>query len=424
VAKKNGCQFAIRSGGHSGVPGASNLADGLVIDLGRLREVTLSADKQSVRAGAGNRWSDVYSRLDPYKVAVVGGRVASVGVGGLTLGGGLSYFSGQYGFACDNVINYEVVLADGSIVNANTDSPQYADLARALRGGTNNFGVVTRFDLRAHPYEGINGGLVVWPETPQVTENVIDAFVSFSRSAPQDPHAHSFLALTGQPTGSRIWAAGLYYTKPYTTPRPSIFDPFYTADLNATTLVSTLRNTNHTDLTNELDKTQPTGPRNRFYTNTYHANAALIRACVSIFREETAHANIALTARGYPNASTSYAMQHLTSNILSPGATKNVLGLSPSAAPLVLISITSPWTSVGEDAIILGSMQRVIERTDALAREKGLAHPFKYANYAQPGAKVFEGYGKANQEFLRRVSRKYDPEGVWPKLVPGGFKLW
>jgi hypothetical protein len=340
------------------------------------------------------------------------------------LGGGLSYFSGQYGIAADNVLNYEVVLADGSIVNANADSPKYADLARALRGGTNNFGIVTRFDLKAYPYTGVNGGLVVWPDTPQVTNSVIDAFISFSGNAAKDPHAHSFLALTGQATGSGIWSAGLYYTKPYTTPRPKIFNPFYTASLNSTLLVSTLRNTNHTALTNELEATQPPGARNRFFTNTYRADASLIQGCVTIFREETARANTALAAQGYPNASTTYSMQHLTSNILTPGPYPNIVGLSPSDAPLVLISITSPWTSAAEDAIILGSMQRVIDRTDALAKEKGKAHPFKYANYAQPGAKVFEGYGEGNREFLRRVSRKYDPQGVWQKLVPGGFKLW
>jgi hypothetical protein len=392
-----------------------------------LREVTLSADKQSARVGAGNRWSDVYSRLDPYNVTVVGGRVASVGVGGLLLGGGISYFSGLYGFACDNVLNYEVVLADGSIVNANAGSPQYADLFRALQGGTNNFGVVTRFDLRAYPYQGVNGGLVVWPDSPQVESGVVDAFVSFAQHAPGDPRAHDFLAITGQPTGEYIWSAGLYYTKPYTA-RPTIFDPFYTAHLNATTLVSTLRNTNHTDLTWELENTAPYGARNQFWTNTYHVDAALIHDSVAIYREESARANAALVSRGFPNASTSYSMQHLTSEILTPGSSRptrarNVLGLSPADAPLVLVSMTSPWTSAAEDSIIIGSMQRVIARTDALARQRRLSHDFKYANYAHPGAKVFEGYGAANHAFLRRASKKYDPEGVWQKLVPGGFKL-
>jgi hypothetical protein len=85
--------------------------------------------------------------------------------------------------------------------------------------------------------------------------------------------------------------------------------------------------------------------------------------------------------------------------------------------------MASPSTSPEEDAIIFESMQRVIDRTDDLARKRGLAHPFKYANYAQPGARVFEGYGKEQLKFLRRVSKKVDPEGVWQRLVPGGFKL-
>ena len=105
TAVKYQCQFAIRGNGHSGIAGASNIADGLVLNLDQFKGVTLSEDKKSALVGAGSRWGDVYSVLDTFNYTVVGGRETTVGVGGLTLGGGLSFFSGRYGFACDKRAN-------------------------------------------------------------------------------------------------------------------------------------------------------------------------------------------------------------------------------------------------------------------------------------------------------------------------------
>jgi FAD/FMN-containing dehydrogenase len=102
------CQFAVKSGGHGMFSGASNIDGGLTIDLLKLNQVTVSADQTQTSVGSGNRWIDVYSVLEPKGLAVIGGRVADIGVGGLTLGGGMSFFSGRYGWACDNVDTYEV----------------------------------------------------------------------------------------------------------------------------------------------------------------------------------------------------------------------------------------------------------------------------------------------------------------------------
>lgn len=90
--------------------GASNIDGGLTIDLLKLNQVTVSADQTQTSVGSGNRWIDVYSALDLKGLSVIGGRVADIGVGGLTLGGGMSFFSGRYGWACDNVNTYEVCV--------------------------------------------------------------------------------------------------------------------------------------------------------------------------------------------------------------------------------------------------------------------------------------------------------------------------
>lgn len=103
------CLFAVRSGGHSAIRGASNVQDGITIDMASINEVTVSKDRSSVVVGSGNTWLNVYSQLEPEGLVVLGGRDADVGVGGLLLGGGVNFFSSLYGFSCDNVINYEVV---------------------------------------------------------------------------------------------------------------------------------------------------------------------------------------------------------------------------------------------------------------------------------------------------------------------------
>lgn len=106
----------MKGGGHVPFSGGSSIENGVTIDLVHLNNIKISPDRQTVSIGPGNRWINVTETLDPIGLAVVGGRDMKVGVSGLTLGGGLSFFSGEYGWACDNVRQYEFVLASGSIV--------------------------------------------------------------------------------------------------------------------------------------------------------------------------------------------------------------------------------------------------------------------------------------------------------------------
>ncbi len=91
VSRNTGCPFAVKSGGHACFSGASNIANGITIDLSSLDEIIVSSDKLTTYTGAGNRWIDVYEKLTPRNLSVIGGRVAGIGVGGLTLGGEVYY---------------------------------------------------------------------------------------------------------------------------------------------------------------------------------------------------------------------------------------------------------------------------------------------------------------------------------------------
>lgn len=144
---------AIRSGGH-GSDNANSITDGIIVDLSRLNATTYDAATNIASVGTGARWGHVYADLEKSGVSVTGGREGVVGVGGLLLGGGVSWYNARTGFACDSVVNYEVVLANGLIINANATN--HFDLFRALKGGGSNFGIVTRFDLEAFPANNLS----------------------------------------------------------------------------------------------------------------------------------------------------------------------------------------------------------------------------------------------------------------------------
>ena len=158
IVRSSECKFAVRSGGHTAW-GASAIEDGITIDLGGMNATTYDVTTGLASIQPGARWEEVYSVLEPLGVNVAGGRDGDVGVAGLLLGGGISWYSPRYGFACDQVHNFEIVLADGSVVNANKQDN--ADLWQVLKGGTFNFGIVTRFDMFTFPAERLWGGVLV-----------------------------------------------------------------------------------------------------------------------------------------------------------------------------------------------------------------------------------------------------------------------
>lgn len=139
--------IAVRSGGHSLT--GNNIVNGVTIDLSMMNSSSYDPRTNLASIQPGGRWMNVYANLEAEGVVVAGGRDGDVGVGGFLLGGGNSFFSGRMGFGCDCVANFEVVLANGTIINAN--STTNADLWRALKGGSGNLGIVTRFDMETIP---------------------------------------------------------------------------------------------------------------------------------------------------------------------------------------------------------------------------------------------------------------------------------
>lgn len=148
-------KFAVRGGGHMPVPEAASISEGVLISTEKLNTMRLT-DGNIAQLGPGLRWAAVYDWISQYGRGIAGGRYGPVGVPGLLLGGGISYFGSQYGWATNTVSNFEVVLANSSIVNANAQINP--DLFWALKGGSSNFGIITRFDIRTFPVTSVYGG--------------------------------------------------------------------------------------------------------------------------------------------------------------------------------------------------------------------------------------------------------------------------
>jgi hypothetical protein len=151
--------IAIRGGGHNG-PGLGSVNDGLVIDLSDMKSVRVDPARRTVRVEAGCTSGDVDHATHPFGLAVPFGIVSTTGVAGLTLGGGTGYLTRKHGLTIDNLLEADVVLADGSFVTASRD--QHPDLFWALRGGGGNFGVVTSFLFQAHPVSQVFAGPIFW----------------------------------------------------------------------------------------------------------------------------------------------------------------------------------------------------------------------------------------------------------------------
>ena len=150
---------AIRGGGHNG-PGLGSCDDGLVIDLSLMRGVRVNPVNRTVRAEAGCTQGGVDHASHAFGLAVPAGVVSTTGIAGLTLGGGHGYLTRKYGLTIDNLLEADVVLADGTLVTAS--ATQHQDLFWALRGGGGNFGIVTSFLYRAHPVSTVYGGPIFW----------------------------------------------------------------------------------------------------------------------------------------------------------------------------------------------------------------------------------------------------------------------
>ncbi|KAI0420078.1 FAD binding domain-containing protein [Xylaria grammica] len=223
ILAANNESFAIKSGGHNPNNYFASIDGGPLISTKKLDQVILDPVTETVRVGPGNRWDDVSGALDGSGYTAVGGRIGNVGVGGYMLGGGLSFMSTEYGWAANSVLEFELVLANASVVTV-TES-NHPDLFLALKGGGNNFGIVTSYLLQAYPQGDVWGGNLIFDATPEVSKAMLAAVRDFTENYDDEKAGIIVTAERTLATLVDLWVIFLYYNGP--EPPTGVFDKFF-----------------------------------------------------------------------------------------------------------------------------------------------------------------------------------------------------
>ncbi|HEX2128374.1 MAG TPA: FAD-binding oxidoreductase [Solirubrobacterales bacterium] len=179
VARETGAELAVKSGGHS-TAGHSVVDDGIVIDLAEMRRFELDPDSRTVWAQTGLTAHEYTQRAGEHGLATGFGDAGTVGIGGITLGGGVGFLSRAYGLTIDELLAAEIVTAEGEILEI--DGENHPDLFWAIRGGGGNFGVATRFKYRLRSVPQVVGGMLFLPATPEV----VTGFLAAADAAPDE----------------------------------------------------------------------------------------------------------------------------------------------------------------------------------------------------------------------------------------------
>lgn len=304
-----------------------------------------------------------------------------------------------------------MALANGSIVNANNQTN--SDLWQVLKGGSNNFGIVTRIDLTAFESGNIWGGIVLYPASTIPAQ--IDAFVKFTDAIEQDPYASLITFwIYSSATNTTVVENCYEYTKPIAN--ASIF-----TDLLAIAPeipdTNTLRIDNLTSLTTELEAAS--NLRNLFSTLSFANDADLISEVYNISQQLLEPVK---TAKGLAWIT---MFQPIPSIITQHSEARggNVLGLNRAQGNQVLFLFFVQWTDAADDQALQNAASTYMEKVTELTQRQGKSNEWIYLNYALQNQDPLGSYGKANLDKITAAAKKYDPNGVFQKLVPGGYKI-
>ncbi|KAM7189291.1 hypothetical protein V8F20_010199 [Naviculisporaceae sp. PSN 640] len=415
--------FAVRSGGHMVHKNSNNISSGVTVDLGLLNTTVYDPTTKLANIGSGARWREVYTALHSHGVVVAGGREGGVGVGGLLLGGGNTFFTARKGWACDNVVSYEVILADGKIL-PDVNLTSHPDLFRVLKGAGSsaNFGIVTSFTMTTIPCEKVWGGMIISPKV--IIPKGLEALVTFTDRLAKDEMSarddnliviigHSpqikdntvaslVVNVNGKEGGGEALQEWMGLPRIFdmckmTTIKEMVYEYVITQDRYDTWFTLTFKNdirilqhasALHDELVKKLIE---------FIPEQDFETQCLFQPVPKYFAE------LATTATGGP---------------------KNILGLETTLTDnsILLLAVTMVKTAEQEE-FAYPLVKKWVEDVKAFAESIGGAQDWLYLNYADSSQDVLASYGEENVRLMREVSKKYDPEGVLQRLCPGGFKI-
>ncbi|KAJ5782051.1 FAD linked oxidase N-terminal [Penicillium paradoxum] len=410
--------FAIKSGGHMPNNGFASVQDGLLVSTKNLDQVDYNPKDHTAIIGPGLSWEKAQKGLDGTGRTIVGGRMGGVGVGGYMLGGGMSFLSTQYGWAANNVVDYEVVLANGTIVHAT--ETQHPDLFKSLKGGGNNFGVVTAYTMQTHPQDHkVWGGNYIF--TADKTPQVLTAVRNFVDNYPDDKAAIIMTSERGLVID--FWIMFLFYDGP--EPPAGVFDEF-----TAIRHTSTTKTWNsYYDLLKHNDQFILKGQRYTIATETMPLPNKTVGTdpLQEIYDHWRDTSNSVLGVAGVLG---SIAFQPMPKTYAQKAVDRGGDLLNfPTDQPYIIIELDFSYGLSIDDTKIDAATVQLYQGIDNIIEkniDKGLL-PDVYRPLFMNDLYHREDYwgriDPASKALALKTSKAYDPEGFFQKRTSGGWRV-
>ena len=321
---------------------------------------------------------------------------------------------------CSNAVSYEIVLADGRVVNASATT--HPELWRALKGGGNNFGIVTRFTLRSIPAAPLWSFQMIALAAFQNSKalHAYHDYLEYTSSGQTGafdedaaPPILSFVYI--QKLGLRLMSLNLTYTKaPEDTKWPEHWRK--TSFSSIWSLYRRGQVESHTDAVQRFGRSSPAGTRHVQGTTTIRNHADTMMMAYNIFCQT------ATKLRNVKGLLFPFTFQSIVPGWMNKGF-PNVLGLENCHEPLIIISCSVTWIKREDDMFVRSTIQGLLEQINQAAIARKSDHPYRFMNYCMEWQQPYSGGSEENLQLLRDASSMYDPKGLFQSGCAGGFKL-
>ncbi|KAI6782838.1 uncharacterized protein J7T54_000981 [Emericellopsis cladophorae] len=394
--------FSIRSGGKNLNPGFASVDEsGVLLSLAKLTRLELAEDEGSLNIGPGVLWDEVYDFVVPKGLVVVGSRYNKVGVPGFLLGGGISFYTNQYGVAIDNIKSFTVVLASGKVAVAS--SSKHCDLYRALKGGNSNFGVVVNFELYTYPHETLH-----WQTrgyNPEDAGAILEAYAEFQLTGMSDPLARVDMNIFGdRPIIIMIYNGG--------APPPGTFDAFLHLTVPFEELVPPTSGTYLELQAIQAIRFVKEHPHNYGETFSHTIDGTYMAEIEQLFLELMVE-----PSNTYENFSFLWVPVAMPASVARDD---NVLGIEPVEQQWHEWMIE--WDNDEYNDAMLELGHNITAVLTAATEEAGTLLPYLFMNTAGGSQPVLQSYGEENVAFMKAVAKRYDPTAVFQRQF-GGWLL-
>ncbi|SPO03123.1 related to 6-hydroxy-d-nicotine oxidase [Cephalotrichum gorgonifer] len=408
-------QFAVKSGGHTPNERHSSVRDGVLISTRDLSGVTYDEETQIATVRPGGEWNDVIGPLDEQGVTVVGGRLGLVGVGGYLLQGGISFLSAQYGLAADSIVGWEMVAANGTILNI--DASEEPELAVALRGSGSQFGIVTQFKIKAYPVAKVWGGTRIY-DGGKASE-IYSALHNFVPGNADDEKAAIILTDITAVGGTKLFLIFYFYDgpePPTTGPFAQFLNIGSTLDTTSTQSYSALLKSN-----GESAELLQSRISFRTFTLPYVPDAPHMYSEISdkftFLIKDILKSPLRLTSQ------CSIDFQPFPAIIGKHSQERggNAMGIAGSDLDRILLEIQCSWLAGSDDEVFHDASRELVEWLAIKVPEwtKGVKYYLPYLMNDAAGDQnvtgTYQGYGK-----FKALQERMDPAGFFKKRG-GGF---